>query len=114
MLLLFGILALIPLHVANAATCNTVATIINTWSQGQDGSLSLVVPATASTWKIVVTFDKPVTTLSPWQGILVGCVGGTVCTFTNQVFSLNKKFFLTEQRFFKPGLTQKNVFMVIE
>ena len=94
MLLLFGILALIPLHVSNAATCNTVASFVDTWNQGQDGNLNLIVPATASTWKIIVTFDKPVTTLSPWQGILVGCAGGTVCTFTNQVFNYLYQFCL--------------------
>ena len=95
MLLLFAILASIPLHGVNAATCDTIAITGNTWNLGQDGTLNLVVPAATSTWTIVVTFDKPVTTLSPWQGVMVGCVGGTVCTFKNQVFKFsNKKSFV--------------------
>jgi hypothetical protein len=71
----------------DAATCDTVTSFSNTWANGQDGTLNLIVPVTTSTWTIVMTFDKPITTLSPWQGILSagGCVGGTVCTFTNQV-----------------------------
>ena len=62
----------------------------------QDGVFNFVVPMATSSWTIVVTFDKPITTLSPWQGILVSpCVGGTVCTFTNQVqFSWTLFFWL--------------------
>jgi hypothetical protein len=69
----------------DAATCDTVTSFSNTWANGQDGTLKLIVPATTSKWTIVMTFDKPITTLSPWQGVFSGCVGGTVCTFTNQV-----------------------------
>ena len=84
MLFIFGFIILIHSQVANTATCDTITTLGSTWGTGQDGAFNLAVPAQTSTWTIVVTFDNPVT-LNTWNGILVGCVGGTVCTFKNEV-----------------------------
>jgi hypothetical protein len=52
----------------------------------QDGTFNFNAPtSTATGWTIVVTFDKAITTLNAWQGVVSGCLGGTVCTFTSQV-----------------------------
>ena len=86
MLPLFGILAFISLHgTISASICNTISTPINIWQQGQDAKFNFFVPTASSSWTIVVTFEEAITTLNTWTGIVVGCVGGTVCTFTNQV-----------------------------
>jgi len=86
MLLFLTLLGLLYFHGTDGATCDTVTSLGNTWSNGQDGTLNLIVPISTSSWTIVMTFDKPITTLSAWQGVVSGCVGGTVCTFTNQVW----------------------------
>jgi hypothetical protein len=53
----------------------------------QDGTFNFNAPkaTTATGWTMVVTFDKTITTLNAWQGVVSGCLGGTVCTFTSQV-----------------------------
>jgi len=93
MLLYLTLFGLFSLDGTDAATCDTITSFSNTWPNGQDGTLNLIVPVTTSSWTIVMTFDKPITVLSPWQGVLSagGCVGGTVCTFTNQVLAMYKK-----------------------
>ena len=76
----------VNLQSSNAATCDTVATVGSTWPNGQDGTLNFAVPVTTSSWTVVMTFDKALTSLSAWTGIVSGCTsGGNVCTFSNQV-----------------------------
>ena len=79
-----------------AVSCNTIAIIIDSWEQGLDGKFSFVVPTSVSSWTVVASFDKAVTTLNTWNGVLVGCVGGTVCTFTNQVMTFKINIILVE------------------
>ena len=86
MLPLFGIVAFISFQGSiSASTCNTISTPTYTWQQGQDAKFNFVVPTTTSSWTIEITFDQAITTLNSWNGIMVACEGGTVCTFENQV-----------------------------
>jgi hypothetical protein len=75
---------------SNAVSCSTITRLGYTWQQGQDGKFNFIVPTSASSWTVVATFDKAITTFNAWNGVLVGCAGGTVCTFTNLVRAVHK------------------------
>ena len=88
MLALIAILAFVPfLEATRVVTpgCSSNVNITYTWLQGQDAKFTFLVPVTVSTWTVVAIFDKPVTTLNSWNGILYECANGKVCTFTNKV-----------------------------
>jgi hypothetical protein len=85
MVIFLTLFILISSRLAAGATCDTSTTIVNTWTTGQDGSFKFTVPISTSTWNLVITFDKPISSLSAWDGISKGCSGGTVCTYSNEV-----------------------------
>ena len=88
LILSLAVIAAIAVGQTSAATCDTIATLQAPWSTGQNGQLDFTVPATVTSWTVVMTFDKAVTSLQAWTGIVSGsgCTsGGTVCSFINQV-----------------------------
>ena len=76
---------ILNISLTTVVPCSTFTTLGYTWPQGQDGKVNFIVPVSATTWTVVMSFDSTITTFNAWNGVLVNCVGGTVCTFTNQV-----------------------------
>ena len=74
-----------------AADCSDVNNIDSTWSNGENGKFSFIVPKTAKKkWKIEVTFDTDVSDLQVWNGKKVKCKGNT-CSFKNKKFNKKQK-----------------------
>ena len=80
------VLATVAVRPSSGATCDTIAKFTSTWSTGQVGELNFKVPGSTNSWTMVMTFNKPITNLAVWRGVVTGCTsGGAVCTFVNQV-----------------------------
>jgi len=72
--------------IQEVATCDSIITLGSSWYGGQSGTLNLVVPSATTSWTIVLTFDKPLTSLDVFFGTVTPCTtGGFVCSFTNEV-----------------------------
>ena len=71
--------------------CNSYTSVSYTWEQGQDAAFTVTVPMATSSWTVVMTFDKAITTLNAWNGVLSGCTNGTVCSYTNKVLYIKRE-----------------------
>lgn len=64
--------------------CQSFFSQTNLTSNEWQGHLKFKIPKATTKWKVVVTFDKPVESLSPWDGVNGKCTKGKKkCVFTN-------------------------------
>lgn len=62
-----------------------------TWNKGQKGELRFLVPDATEKWKIEITFDSPVNSITAWQGTKEKCVPNKKrCVFENQSWNGKK------------------------
>lgn len=72
-----------------AASCPAVV-MHHPWPGGRNGNARFQVPANLNGWKLVLTFDRPVTRLNPYNGMNAKC-DGNQCSFTNQGYNKKQK-----------------------
>ena len=79
-------LKIINFHFIFLASCDTITTLGTKWTEGQDGTFNLIVPAaTTTSWTIVATFDMTLTELKVYEAVVTPCAGSSECTFANKV-----------------------------
>merc|ERR1712198_765874 len=66
--------------------CVGTNTASNSWSQGLNGELEIVVPDDREEWQVTITFDEPVNRIIAHQGSDENC-DGNVCTFWNENYN---------------------------